>query len=42
MTKTKALIYYRLYDSVAEWIKYRAFNMLTYHEKTSKPVRILH
>ena len=35
----RALIYHRLYDSVADWIKHTVFNMLTYCEKSSNTIR---
>ena len=36
MTETRALVYHRLYDSVAELIKHTAFNRV---QKNSNPVR---
>ena len=39
MTKTKALVYHRLCNSVAERIKHTTFSIPTYHEKISNPVR---
>ena len=36
-TNTRALIYLRLYDSVAKWIKHEASDMVTYCEKSSNP-----
>ena len=36
MTKTRALVYHRLYDSVAERIKHTAFKRV---QKSSNPVR---
>ena len=36
MTKIGALVYHRLYDSVAERIKHTAFNRV---QKSSNPVR---
>ena len=38
-TNTGALIYLRLDGSVAERIKHELSSMLTYHEKSSSPVR---
>ena len=37
-TNTGALIYLELHGSVAERIKHEASSMLTYREKSSKPV----
>ena len=39
MTKTTALLYHSLHGSVTERIKHEAFNMLTYREKSSNPIR---
>ena len=39
MTKTRALVCHRLFGSVAERIKHTAFNIPTYCEKSSNPVR---
>ena len=39
MAYTRALVYHKLYDSVAERIKHKASNMLTFREKGSNPVR---
>ena len=38
MTKTRALVYHRLYGSVVERIKHMALKYLTYREKSSNPV----
>ena len=38
-TNTRALIYLELYGSVAERIKHKASDMLTYCEKSLNPVR---
>ena len=35
----RALIYHRLYDSVAKRIKHEASGMFTYREKISNPVK---
>ena len=37
ITNARALIYFRLHDSVAERIKLEAFSMLTYCKKSSNP-----
>ena len=39
MAKTKALVYHRLYDSMAERIKPTALNISTFCETSSNPVR---
>ena len=38
-TNVRALIHLGLHGSVTEWIKHEATGMLTYHEKSSYPVR---
>ena len=38
-TNTRALVYHRLYGSVAEQIKHMASNMLSYRETSSDPIR---
>ena len=39
MTNTRALVYHRLYGSVAERVKQEASSMSTYREKSSHPVK---
>ena len=39
MTITRALVYHRLCGSVVERIKHTAFNISTYRERGSNPVR---
>ena len=39
MTNTRALVYHRLFDSVAERIKDTAYNISTFRETRSNPVR---
>ena len=39
MTYTRALVYHRLSDFVAERINHKASNIFTYREKSSNPVR---
>ena len=38
-TKSRALVYHRLYDSVAEQMKYAAFNISIFRETSSNLVR---